>query len=133
MLDVQILLGSLSDTEFDLWCKGGSPSRMGVGETVVGLGDFPDLILVLEGCFAISKEISPSVVGLDSFLTGLLSDREWITDTKMVVLKVPRNYNFSEFYNFCCNVKSESIHVHKFFRESGHLSFYMIVVEKHVT
>ena len=88
MLDVQILLGSLSETEFDLWCKGGSPSRIGVGETLVGLGDFPDLILVLEGYFAISKEISPSVVGLDSFLTGLLSDREWITDTKMVVWKI---------------------------------------------
>jgi len=88
LLEAQVLLGGLSESEFDFWTKGGIPKRIDAGETVVGYGDFSDLFLVLEGSFAVSEDISPSIVGLDSFLTGLLSNREWITDTKMVIWKI---------------------------------------------
>jgi hypothetical protein len=53
---------------------------------LIGADDFPDLYLVLEGRFVVNRhERSPGIVGLDEFLTGWMTDREWMADQPMTL------------------------------------------------
>jgi hypothetical protein len=86
MLEQQWLLASLREQEYRHWCEHGQVVRLKPGETLIGADDFPDLYLVLEGRFVVNRhERSPGIVGLDEFLTGWMTDREWMADQPMTL------------------------------------------------
>jgi hypothetical protein len=86
MLEQQWLLASLTEQEYRHWCEHGQVVRLKPGETLIGADDFPDLYLVLEGRFVVNRhERSPGIVGLDEFLTGWMTDREWMADQPMTL------------------------------------------------
>ena len=89
MLDIELLLARLTEREFRYWQQIGELQRLRAGETLVHPGDAPDLYLVLQGQFVVPVgTVSPAVLGLEEFVTGWLSDREWVADTTMTVLRL---------------------------------------------
>lgn len=86
MLEQQWLLASLTEQEYRHWCEHARCVRLKPGETLIGADDFPDLYLVLDGRFVVNRhERSPGIVGLDEFLTGWMTDREWMADQPMTL------------------------------------------------
>ena len=63
MLDAELLLAHLTEREFRYWQQIGEPIRVRAGETLVDVGDYPDLYLVLDGSFVMpSGMASPAVL-----------------------------------------------------------------------
>ena len=86
MLEQQWFLASLTEQEFRHWMESARAVHLKPGETLIGADDFPDLYLVLEGRFVMSRGLrSPGLVGLDEFLTGWMTDREWMADQPMTL------------------------------------------------
>lgn len=89
MLDIELLLARLTEREFRYWQQIGELQRLRAGETLVHAGDAPDLYLVLYGQVVMPiGQPSPAVIGLEEFVTGWLSDREWVADTTLIVLRL---------------------------------------------
>jgi len=89
VFDQQLLLAALTEREFRHWLEQGQIERLRAGETLIEADDFPDLYLVLEGRFLVQrKEVAPGVLGLDEFLTGWMTDREWMADSAMTLLRL---------------------------------------------
>lgn len=89
MLDAELLLAHLTEREFRYWQQIGEPIRVRAGETLVDVGDYPDLYLVLDGSFVMpSGMASPAVLGLVEFVTGWLTDQEWVADSAMSVFRI---------------------------------------------
>ena len=86
MIDQQLFLSALTEQEFRYWITNASLMTLSAGETLVTEDDFPDIYLVLHGQFVTRiGERSPGILGLDEFLTGWMTDREWISDSFMRV------------------------------------------------
>ena len=89
MFDQQVLLAALTEREFRHWLEQGQIETLRAGETLIEADDFPDLYLVLEGRFLMpNHDMPPGILGLDEFLTGWMTDREWIADTAMRLLRL---------------------------------------------
>ena len=89
MLDAELLLAHLTEREFRYWQQIGEPIWVRAGETLVEAGDYPDIYLVLEGRFVMpERQASPAVLGLVEFVTGWLTDREWVADSAMSIFRV---------------------------------------------
>lgn len=89
MLDAELLLAHLSEREFRYWQQIGQFTRCQPGDTLVEAGDYPDLYVVLDGSFVMPKGVqSPGLIGLVEFVTGWLTDREWVADTAMNLFRV---------------------------------------------
>ena len=87
MIEQQLFLGALTEQEYRHWLDNAVIKQLRSGETLIGEDDFPDIHLVLRGQFAMRRgERSPGVVGLDEFLTGWMTDREWLADRSMVLI-----------------------------------------------
>lgn len=89
MLEQQQFLAALNERDFRYWHDEGVSIQLKPGETLIEADDYPDLYVVLKGQWAIDEEgASPGLVGLDEFLTGFMTDREWVADTPMTLLRV---------------------------------------------
>ncbi len=87
MIEQQLFLGALTEQEYRHWLDNAVIKQLRSGETLIDEDDFPDIHLVLRGQFAMRRgERSPGVVGLDEFLTGWMTDREWLADRSMVLI-----------------------------------------------
>ncbi|MBU25257.1 MAG: hypothetical protein CMD99_04425 [Gammaproteobacteria bacterium] len=87
MIEQQLFLGALTEQEYRYWLDNSAIKTLIPGETLIGENDFPDIFLVLRGQFAMSRgERSPGIVGLDEFLTGWMTDREWMADLSMALI-----------------------------------------------
>ena len=87
MIEQQLFLGALTEQEYRHWLDNGAVKTLSAGETVITEDDFPDIYLVLRGQFTMRRgDRSPGMVGLDEFLTGWMTDREWIADCSMTLL-----------------------------------------------
>jgi CRP-like cAMP-binding protein len=89
VFDQQLLLAALTEREFRHWLEQGQIERLNSGETLIEADDFPDLYLILEGRFLVQpRELPPGILGLDEFLTGWMTDREWMADSPMTLLRL---------------------------------------------
>ncbi len=89
MLEQQQFLSALTERDYRYWHDEGVAVSLKAGQTLVEADDFPDLYLVLKGQWATERlEVSPGIVGLDEFLTGWMTNREWVADTPMTLLRV---------------------------------------------
>ena len=87
MIEQQLFLGALTEQEYRHWLNMAVVKHLGPGETLIDRDDFPDIYLVLRGKFAMRRgERSPGLIGLDEFLTGWMTDREWLADNSMTLI-----------------------------------------------
>jgi len=87
VIEQQLLLGALTEQEYRHWFDNAVIKTLKPGETLIGADDFPDIYIVLRGQFTMRRgERSPGVVGLDEFLTGWMTDREWLADRAMTLV-----------------------------------------------
>ena len=49
------------------------------------------------------------------------------TVTKVVAMRVPRNFNFLNLFR---KLQTEKITIHKVFNDAGYLSFYMVMIQE---
>ncbi len=89
MIEQQLFLGALTEQEYRHWLDNAVVKTLIAGETLITEDDFPDIYLVLRGQFTMRRgERSPGMVGLDEFLTGWMTDREWMADRSMTLLSL---------------------------------------------
>lgn len=89
MIEQQLFFGALTEQEYRYWSLQGKFKRLAPGETIVEADDFPDLYVVIEGRFVMkNQQRSPGIIGLDEFLTGWMTDREWIADQGMTLFSL---------------------------------------------
>ena len=89
MIEQQLFLGALTEQEYRHWLDNAVVKTLSAGETLITEDDFPDIYLVLRGQFTMRRgERSPGMVGLDEFLTGWMTDREWMADRSMTLLSL---------------------------------------------
>ncbi len=87
MIEQQLFLGALTEQEYRHWLDNAVIKTLSPGETLIAEDDFPDIYIVLRGQFAMRRgERSPGIVGLDEFLTGWMTDREWLADRPMSLI-----------------------------------------------
>jgi hypothetical protein len=87
VIEQQIFLGALTEQEYRHWIDNAVIRTLSPGETLVAEDDFPDIYIVLRGQFTMrSGERSPGIIGLDEFLTGWMTDREWLADRSMSLI-----------------------------------------------
>ena len=87
MIEQQLFLGALPEREYRYWLDNAVVKNLNPGETLIVEDDFPDIYLVLQGQFAMRRgERSPGLIGLDEFLTGWMTDREWLADWSMTLI-----------------------------------------------
>ena len=87
MIEQQLFLGALTEQEYRHWLDNAAIKKLTPGETLISEDDFPDIFLVLRGQFTMRRgERSPGIVGLDEFLTGWMTDREWMADRSTTLI-----------------------------------------------
>ena len=87
VIEQQLFLGALTEQEYRHWIDHSVVKHLSPGETLIAEDDFPDIYLVLRGQFTMRRgERSPGIVGLDEFLTGWMTDREWLADWSMTLI-----------------------------------------------
>ncbi len=87
MIEQQLFLGALTEQEYRHWLDNAVIKKLTPGETLISEDDFPDIFLVLRGQFTMRRgERSPGIVGLDEFLTGWMTDREWMADRSTTLI-----------------------------------------------